>query len=145
MTSELFSLGVYTTSLLFFFRVRAVFWGHHRATGFFLLLWFAILGTCASVPFSVESKRIGSSGPCIITEMRPYCSSCMVTLTTYDTVIFFAISWRLLAFFAPDESLRKKLKYFIGRRALPLISETLLRSGQKYYLYEFNFYRVLTS
>jgi len=129
-----FVFGIFSTSFLFFFRVRAIFWREGRTVVCFLFLWITVLGSCMAAPFSVTTEHIGPTKACFLTSMRPYCSVCVIVSTVNDTLVFVAISLRLLNFVVPEDNLTSRLRYFCGRRALPVISETLLRSGQQYYL-----------
>lgn len=53
------AFGISSTSFLFLFRVRAVFWGDIYTLGFFILAWLVVLGTCFAVPFGVKTEHLG--------------------------------------------------------------------------------------
>ena len=129
-----FSLAVSTTSILFLFRIRAVFWNDRWVIGTFLLLWLVVTGVCLVVPFSGGARHIGPTDACVETAKESVFVGCFISVAAYDTLVFCVISWRLVVFSGPEEGLRSKLRYFWGTGMLPLISETLLRSGQQYYL-----------
>lgn len=101
----------------------------------FLVLWLSVLISCIYTPFAFRSKDIGQFvGACAISETTPYCVACVVTSTVKDTVVFLAVSWRLLSFIGEGLDTRSRINFFLRREALPKISGTLLQSGQQYYL-----------
>ena len=59
-------VAVPATSLLFFFRVRAVYNNSRIITGFFAFLWVGILGTSVLIPLSIEG------GMCFILHAIPF-------------------------------------------------------------------------
>lgn len=66
--------------------------------------------------------------------MKGYCLGCVVSQTAFNTLVFVAISGRLTSLIATEGGLRGRLGSFFGKGSLPVISGTLLRSGQQYYL-----------
>lgn len=127
-------ISVLSTSAIFLFRVRALFWGDPWITQSFTLSLLAVLGGCATAFFSSNVERIGHAATCRVTSMGRLCSGCTLSLMIYDTTILVFMSWRLLSMVTEEVGLISKLEYFWGKRTLPVISEALLRNGQQYYL-----------
>ena len=72
---------------------------------------------------------------CFQTTFKPLCSLCVVAIALNDTLVFLAISIRLLGMIAVEENFGCRMKYLIcGRRSFPVLSRTLLNGGQQYYL-----------
>ena len=110
--------------------------GKKLATLFFLALLLSVLGSCAYTPVTFRSDEFGQlDGACAVNEKIPHCVTCVASSTALDTMLFLAVSWRLLLFIAGDLDVRTRLNYFFGREAMPKISGTLLQGGQQYYLY----------
>ncbi|KAH8115960.1 hypothetical protein DFH11DRAFT_1250200 [Phellopilus nigrolimitatus] len=132
-----------STSLLFFFRVRAVYLGGRSASVFFLVLWLSVLGSCAYLPFSIETStkftglrpfNWSGEGTCKIGLMGLECLTCVGAAVVYDTFVFCAISWRLLSFNANGDGDNSWPGYFCGRKELPVVSGTVFRGGKQYYI-----------
>lgn len=120
--------------LLFFFRVRAVYRNSLAVTVFFGTLCLATLACCMTAPFGFSAAHIGSTRFCTDKEVKSYTSSGFVAATVHDTLIFIAISWRLVSVsFAGTRSARMK-SFFRGQYIGP-VSRVLLQTGQLYYLY----------
>lgn len=63
-------------------------------------LW---LGTVTGSAFTLMASHIGPTDHCINTGVKPLGSMGNIILTINDTLVFFAISWRLLSFSAIDK------------------------------------------
>lgn len=129
-----FAVAIPATSLLFFFRVRAIFNANNWIVAFFAFLWLAVLGGSWTVPFAIQGGHIGPTDHCINTGVKPFSSAGIIISTVNDTVIFIAISWRLLETTTYDDSFRGRIKSFFRGKGLPAFSRSLLQSGQEYYL-----------
>jgi hypothetical protein len=99
------------------------------------MLWLGIAAGSITVPFAITGSHIGPTDHCINTGVKPFSSTGIVILAVNDTLIFFAISWKLLSASTIDDSPKAKLKIFISGHGLPVLSRSLLQSGQEYYLY----------
>jgi len=128
-----FVIAMPATSLLFFYRVRAV-WGNSKIiTAFFGVLWLGNLGTSVLVPLAVTGAHIGTTQRCINTAVRSYASTPIVLNAINDTLIFLAISCRIVAFTVVGETRSAQIKSFVSGNGLPRISKGLLQGGQLYY------------
>lgn len=130
-----FVATVSLTTLLFFFRVRAIFHDNKRIVVFFLLVWLGTVAASAVVPFTITASHIGPTDLCVSTGIDALSSLGIIVLAVNDTLVFFAISWKLLSSSAIDKPFKAKMKIFISGHGLPALSRSLLQSGQEYYLY----------
>ncbi|TDL22014.1 hypothetical protein BD410DRAFT_771023 [Rickenella mellea] len=128
-----FAVAVPATSFLFFLRVRAVFNTSPWVVRFFAVIWLATLGGSITVPFAIQGGHIGPTQHCINTAVKPFSSAGIIISTCSDTMVFLAISWKLLTT-ARDDSLNGKMKSFFSGEGLPHISRILIQGGQLYYL-----------
>jgi hypothetical protein len=127
------------TSLLFFFRTRAVFKYYPWVIAFFAGMWVVVL--VGFVPFLVDVlKPIGSvSFPtsipiCFNAGINPYIAAATIIPLINDTLVFLAITWRLSRNAYDPLSLQGGFRFLIFGDYLPVFSKVLLRDGQAYYL-----------
>jgi hypothetical protein len=121
------------TSLLFFFRVKAVFNSDKYIVALFGFLWLATLAGSLTVPFAISGTHIGPTSHCINTGVKPFSSAGVIVATVNDTLIFIFISLRLLQS-SYQESFQQRAKSFFSGQGLPALSRSLIQSGQEYYL-----------
>ncbi|KAF8193857.1 hypothetical protein K438DRAFT_1435430, partial [Mycena galopus ATCC 62051] len=137
-----YPLSSASTSLLFLFRVRAIYAYCPLITYTFLFLWLGMLAGTLTVPigsFAVKvplGSGVGASWVCIITSLPKYMGANGVGMTVFDTCVFLAISYRLLANGRTEQTRGERFRsaLFFGGANLYAFSESLLRDGQKYYL-----------
>ncbi|KAF9461682.1 hypothetical protein BDZ94DRAFT_1167276 [Collybia nuda] len=126
--------AISTTALLFFFRVRAIYGGNKWITAIFFAMWLAILGTSLTFITSLGGAHIGNTKYCMFIGFQPYRSLSNVTIGVFDTCVFVAISWRLLAWAPPVSDTGSSGRFGLYGKYLPQFSRVLLQDGQKYYL-----------
>ena len=130
------TLAMITHSSLFLIRVLAVYarssW---KVKLCFLAAWSSTLLSLL-IPFSiVEKRRNWSSVPSCKVSMRLWALSGFVTTATFDTLVFFSISYKVLRNNRGAQANKESWPAALIRpRGLLHVSETLLRSGQFYYL-----------
>lgn len=135
VTCAVYHPAVSATALLFFFRVRALYDGNKYITAVFLVMWLAVLGASLTVVMSLTGVHIGNTKYCTFAGFQPYGSSSNIVIGVFDTCVFAAISWRLLAN-APLASDTGNLgKFGLFGKYLPRFSRALLQDGQNYYMY----------
>ncbi|KAH9476095.1 hypothetical protein JR316_0011665 [Psilocybe cubensis] len=128
------TLAIPITSILFFIRVRAIYENERYISIFFSIMWLAVFAGSLSTTFGVTGISIGPTRYCMISKMSPYVVAAGVVPLVNDTLIFFAISWRL------TKNSLHHLDFQVGFRAIvfgdymPVFSRSLLQDGQKYYL-----------
>ena len=131
------------TSLLFFFRTRAVFNTYPWVVAFFAGLWLAVLGGCLAFivdifdPTPVDPAT--NSPMCIKPGMNPFVAAATVIPLINDTFVFLAISWRLSRNSYDDHTLKSGIRFFIFGEYLPVFSKVLFKDGQVYYLLVWQF------
>ncbi|GBE89887.1 hypothetical protein SCP_1702130 [Sparassis crispa] len=129
-----FAVSIPATSALFYLCVCAVFHNSKPVVIFFGILWLSILGTSFTVPFSIHGAHIGTTDRCINTSVKPVSSSGVILNTINDTLVFFAISFRLVSFSIQEQgTARDKFRSFFRGEGLPKLSRMLLQGGQLYY------------
>ena len=127
------------TSLLFFFRIRAVFDRNPWITAFFAGLWLAVLGGClayivgAFKPVLVN-PALNAAIICLKSGNNPFVSATIIIPLINDTLVFLAITWSLSRNSYEPYTLKSGLKFLIFGDYLPLFSKAFLRDGQAYYL-----------
>ena len=143
------SATIVFTSLLFFFRTRAVFNTYPWVIAFFGGLWVAVLGGCLafivdsflssskSVPVNDPASNTGGTTPiCINQGTDAFIVSSIIIPLINDTLVFLAISWRLSRVSYDPYTLKTAsgIKFFIFGDYLPGFSKAIFRDGQAYYL-----------
>ena len=132
-----FSTAVVFTSLLFFFRTRAVFKGNQWIVAFFATLWLAVLGGCSA--FVVDVFYAPSPAPnthtfCVNENINPFVAAATIIPLISDTLTFLAVTWRLFHRSYVRHTLKNGIRLFVFGDYLPVFSKTLLQDGQAYYL-----------
>jgi hypothetical protein len=120
-----------STGFLFFLRIRAIFHRNRIVVWFFLFLWLVTLGTSFLLPFGLEGIHIGNTQYCINHKVAEFSGAGTVANTVHGTLVFLAISWKLLSL--NDES-SSRVKAFVKGQGVSRLSSTILTSGQLYYL-----------
>ncbi|KIK53029.1 hypothetical protein GYMLUDRAFT_135149, partial [Collybiopsis luxurians FD-317 M1] len=129
---SLYPIAVAGSCLLFFFRARAVYYGHRGAIVFFAFLWVAVLGTCLVVPFGLMvNGDLKPTQYCISTSIKPYVGAAVIVPTVHDTVVFLAVSYKLMSNSLTEP---RGLQERILGNNLPRFSRAMFRDSQKYYL-----------
>ena len=99
--STFYGISSILTSLIFFFRVRA-FYAHNRLViCFFGLLWLSVAATNLPLARAVAGGNISSDGYvsnyCTNFNLASYAGSAIISSLIHDTLIFLAISYKLLS------------------------------------------------
>ncbi|KAJ6465733.1 hypothetical protein C8R45DRAFT_1219607 [Mycena sanguinolenta] len=122
-----------TTAMLFFLRVTAVW---HRSKVVFVvfsILWLGVLGGGIAVPVGVRAAHIGPTLQCIDTVIPGYTDVVTIMPLIYDTAIFLAITYRILAHTIVADTPVARVRAFFGGTGLSTLSQALLLSGQHFY------------
>ncbi|KAJ7288818.1 hypothetical protein C8J57DRAFT_1166518 [Mycena rebaudengoi] len=138
--NSFYPIAVSSTAFLFFFRVREIYNNSRVATVIFGVLWLAVLATSITVPVGLRGTSVGDPPQCLGLA-RPGehggSSGIMsgIAITIHDTIVFFAISYRLVANFAHAQQTRgAQLKELLSGASLPAFSKSLFTDGQMYYM-----------
>ena len=133
------SATVVLTSLLFFFRTRAVFNTYPWVVAFFAGLWVAVLGGCLAFIVDIflpepVNPASNTTPICINQGTSPFIAASIIIPLINDTLVFLAISWRLSRNSYDPYTLKTGIKFFIFGDYLPRFSKAIFRDGQAYYL-----------
>lgn len=88
--------------------------------------------------FDASAINIGTTGYCINVAYNSFGAAAGFTPLIHDTIVFFAISWRILMNSSADHGVSSLYEVFTTGKHLPALSRALLKDGQLYYLCAFN-------
>ncbi|TCD71615.1 hypothetical protein EIP91_007362 [Steccherinum ochraceum] len=126
-------LSMSSNSLLFLFRIIAVFHDQRPIIYMFVFLWTATFGATMAAPFSLGGVHIGTTRYCTVERVKRFGTSGIVSSAVYDTLVFLAITVRLLMDTAA-ENWRQRLRILVGGRGMGHLSRALMQGDQQYYL-----------
>ncbi|KAJ7473547.1 hypothetical protein FB451DRAFT_1249509 [Mycena latifolia] len=134
--NSLYPVAVCSTSLLFFFRVRAIYCHTRTVTFVFGALWIIELAACITIPFGTNGTNIGPTRYCTVGELAPFVGGAAIAPPVFDTAVFLAISFRLVGNTDVAVSWSEKCRaiFMISRVYLPSFSKALFEDGQVYYM-----------
>jgi hypothetical protein len=131
----LFAIAIPSTTLLFFFRVRAMYLDNKYVVGAFAIMWLGVLGGCIAVTRNDEATRIEPTNYCLSVSRRASSISAAVIIPLINDVLSFcAVTWRLARNAQVNPTFRTGLKVMIFGHYLPVFSKALLQDGQIYFL-----------
>ena len=128
------AVAVPANSFLMFLRVKAVYLQNRIAIRVFTFLWAATLLSSVTLPFSVRGDHIGTSQQCIETDIKPLTSACFTVSAVNDTLIFLAVTYRLVFFYAEAGSWSSRVRSLFSGAGMGQTAKLLLQTGQLYYL-----------
>ena len=129
-----FAIAVPATTFLFLLRVCAVYNMNKHIVIVFGIFWLGTLACAITLPFAIFGAHIGPTAMCIDSGVRSYSSAGVVAHMVYDSLVFLAITYRLLDTASVGETVGDKMRAFFKGGALPALTRCLLKSGQIYYL-----------
>ncbi|KAJ7030515.1 hypothetical protein C8F04DRAFT_1397784 [Mycena alexandri] len=134
--NSFYPITVSSSAFLFFFRVRAIYNNSRVVTVIFGVLWLAVLATSITVPVSGRGGSAGDPPQCFsLARHGAHGGSSGITITIHDTIVYFAISYRLVSNFGHTEQTRgDQLKELFTGANLPAFSKSLFTDGQMYYM-----------
>ena len=123
-------------SFLFLFRIQAIFNDTKFVVLLFTLLWVAVLGSSVAGPFGVEATYPGVVESCLNVSIARFVSLGPIASWVYDTLVFIAISTKLMSFSLPTNkpTWGGRLKCFWTGPESGSIARAVLQTGQLYYL-----------
>lgn len=131
----LYVIAIPATSLLFFFRVRAMYGNNLYVTLFFSFMLLAVVAGSVTSTQGVTLVPIGTTNYCTNGRMDEYVIASGIIPLVNDTLVFIAITWRLVRGSVRVPSTRTGGSWsFIFGKHLPAFSRSLLQDGQVYYL-----------
>ena len=120
------------SSLLFLFRVRAVFIGHRYVVWFFYFLWTAVVATCIAAGFALDDAPLGGTKYCFDLHMAKFGAAAMVVSAVNDTLVFVFITGKILR--DNRSPYTSVWRTFLTGEGMGKMSRLLLQSGQLYYM-----------
>ena len=131
----LFVFAMSSTSLLFYFRARAVFLSNPWAVAFFGILWLGVVGGSLTTIPAFVGVNLGPTRRCLTGVIKFYSVACTIAPLINDTIVFLAISWRLCYInIGARPTVRNGVRMAIFGDHLPVFSKSLLQDGQIYFL-----------
>jgi len=74
----------------------------------------------------------------MVIHVEPYVASASIVMLVNDTLVFLAITWKLMGNARIDSSIRTGFRILAFGEYMPALSKALLQDGQAYYLYVFS-------
>ncbi|KDR73194.1 hypothetical protein GALMADRAFT_724171 [Galerina marginata CBS 339.88] len=130
----LYPIVVPSTSLLFFFRIRAMYLGNNVVIVFFFFMWLAVIGGSLTPTQGLFGTNIGTTKYCLNSHLEPYVAAACIIPFVNDTLVFCATSWRLMQNSYVDTTIKNGVSVMVFGRHLPSFPRSLLQDGQAYYL-----------
>lgn len=128
-------MSVGCSSYLFLQRTRAVYADSPRVRYFFTVFWMVYLASESTIlMFIIKPTYIPNTQQFKDSGIQPLLSLAILVAVTYDSSVFLAISYKIgIAHVIIDREMG--WRRFISGRALPRLSQAVLRGGQQYYLW----------
>lgn len=104
----------------------------------FGILWLAVSVGSISVPLAVTGSHIGPTQYCFNAEVKSFSSVAVILSTVNDSLVFLAISFKLMAGSDKKPFLERTKALIQGGNGLTSISKSLFKGGQVYYLYVYS-------
>lgn len=94
-----------------------------------------VAGGSVTVPLAVRGIHIEPTRYCVNAQVKSFSSIAVITSTVNDSLIFIAISLKLMSNNKVESSSMDKVRAFFRGEGLSSISKALFKGGQVYYLY----------
>ena len=134
-TAWLFAAAIPSTTLLFFFRVRAVYLDNKYVVGAFAVMWLGVLAVCIAATQEDKATRIGPTNYCFSrSHLSPAISAATIVPLINDVLGFCAVTWRLTQNAQIEPTFTTSFKVMVLGHYLPAFSRALLKDGQIYFL-----------
>lgn len=130
----LFPLTMPSNTLLFVFRVCALYNDNKYVVAIFSLSWLLVLGLSIAVPIGNTAVNIGTTKYCVFTRRKSSTSLAVFYPFVHETMVFIATSWALLRNSYIDINIKNGFKVVVMGNFLPAFSKSVLHDGQAYYL-----------
>ena len=127
-------VSVTFSGLLFFLRLRAIYNHNQIIVVSFLVLWMGLIAASLFVPLGISGGPIGPTRYCQFTSFSRSSYAGLIGPLIYDTLVFSAISWRLIRIGSVEMGYRDTVHTLFSRRGLPAFTAHILVDGQIYYL-----------
>ncbi|KZP11645.1 hypothetical protein FIBSPDRAFT_962052 [Athelia psychrophila] len=131
------ALSIASTSFLFLLRVRAVYLRSARTTAIFGTLWIVTVASAiyTAATIHADPKSLYVYTGCSVSHIDSSTSTWLLVPTLFnDTLIFLAITYRLMADAATKRSWRSRFLSIVKGKGLYRLSRSVMLTGQLYYL-----------
>ncbi|KAJ7744390.1 hypothetical protein B0H16DRAFT_1422533 [Mycena metata] len=131
------AIGVSGAAFLCFLRVRAIFQDERIPTIVFGCLWLAVPASSINSIISVGAVGLGDPTVCVFAPRYGTATYGLagIVLMVYDTIVFLAISYRLISNFqAEQQTPGEQIKALFSGAELPAFPKSLFMDGQMYYM-----------
>lgn len=135
----MYTVALASNTLLFFFRVRAIYDRNLYVTLFFGFLWLSVIAGALTTTQGIKVVELPPTTYCIGAGLQPYVGAAIIIPLVNDTLVFLAISWRLMRNSHIEDSFKNGFRAFAFGKFMPAFSRGLLQDGQAYYLYDHAF------
>ncbi|KAF8810290.1 hypothetical protein BYT27DRAFT_7186756 [Phlegmacium glaucopus] len=132
-----FVLSITSSSLLLFFRIRAIFDRNPWVVTLFSGLWLAIVAASVTYLVMIAVHKVEAAGreSCVVIgNVAGYSAAASIVPLINDTLVFFAISWRLFRNSYARRTRREGVRFPNFRDYLPVFYKAFLQDGQAYYV-----------
>ncbi|TCD63189.1 hypothetical protein EIP91_005856 [Steccherinum ochraceum] len=127
------SLQIMANSLLFIFRIKAVFFDHRVIRWSFYLFWIAVSASSLTAPITLHAHPLGSTGLCVNSRLDTSVGAASILVAAFDTLVFTSITAKLLSL-NRFEGHTSAWRMFLTGKGLGHVSRLILQTGQLYYL-----------
>ena len=128
------ALSLPLNSLLFLFRVYAIFDDVKFVKIIFTCMWVGTIGCCFTAPFALSGAHIGTTDFCIFSRVKAFGSAGIVAMAVNDTLVCTAITLRIVMSI-PASNMRERMNKMMSGEGMGYITKVVLQGGQQYYLY----------
>ena len=131
----LFHVACSSSALLFLLRVSAIFANNKYVLASFSALWLGVVGGSLTAAILADGGAaiLGPTENCHVKTLESYVSLAPIASITFDTCVFLAISWRLLADGWVEPNRRPSFWGVISGNILAKSFRFLFRDGFLYY------------
>ncbi|KAJ3567094.1 hypothetical protein NP233_g6582 [Leucocoprinus birnbaumii] len=126
-------LTISSTTFIFLQRLRAVYSGNKRVQIIAILLWIGVVITMAFTVVDARSAHVPGTNYCAYMVVDRSLLANGVVFVAFDTFAFLAISYKI-GYTHLDLEDGAGFVAAVSGRALPRLSQAVIRGGQQYYL-----------
>ena len=127
-------MSISSSGLLFFLRLRAIYNRNRIVVASFFVLWLGLIAASLFVPLGTSGGPIGPTHYCQYTSFSESSYAGLIGPLIYDTLVFAAISWRLIHIRSVEMGYRDTVRTLFSKKGLPAFTARILVDGQLYYL-----------
>jgi hypothetical protein len=128
------TISLPSTSALFFFRVKGVYYDNKLVQVLFGVMWLLLVASTLTIPPAIKGAHIRTTQICMMVKVEDYEAVAAFLNALFDTLVFLAVSYRIMTS-TPEGSVRTQAGTFFRGDGLSSISRALLQGGQLYYLF----------